>query len=317
MESKVVNVGLIGLGKMGQNHLRNLIMLKQCEVGFIFDTNAEHALSISENYNVKNSNDLDADLEKVDAVIIVTPSSTHFEYIQKVSKYVKYIFVEKPLTDSVDTTQQVIKLAEEKDLKIQVGFIERYNAAIFAMKKVLENSSKVINIDFSRTNKVSSRITDVDVIIDLMIHDIDLAVNLNGKPRLISAHGFVDNNMIEYVRAMITHENGAFSNIVASRITEKRIRNVCATCEDMYVEGDLFNKNVFVHKQTTTQYLDHVTISSKEETVDVRPQEGLLLELADFIALASGQEVQVPNQHDALAAIEIAFKIRKIILESK
>ena len=317
MQNNTVRVGLIGLGKMGQNHLRNLVMLKQCEVGFVYDANAEHAESIASKYNVKSSQNLDEDLQAVDAVIIVSPSSTHYDYILKVSDYVKYIFVEKPLTDSVDTTQKVIALAEEKDLKVQVGFIERYNAAISAMEKVLQNSSKVINTDFSRTNKVSARITDVDVIIDLMIHDIDLALKFNGKPKVIDAHGFIDNGMIEYVRAIITHENGSFSNIVASRMTEKRIRNVCATCEDMYVEADLFNKSVSVNKQSTTQYLDEVTISSKEETINVRPQEGLLLELADFVKWAGGEEVDVPNQYDALAAIEVASTIQDIIKKAQ
>ncbi len=104
-----------------------------------------------------------------------------------------------------------------------------------------------------------------------------------------------------------------FSNIVASRITEKRIRKICATCNDMYVDCNLFNKEVFVNKQSIEQYLDNVIISSKEETINVRPQEGLLLELNDFARLCRGDDIQVPTVDDALNAILVASKIKEII----
>jgi len=178
---------------------------------------------------------------------------------------------------------------------------------------VIKNSNHIINIDFSRTNKVSSRITDVDVVIDLMIHDIDLALHINGKPIKIEAHGYIKDDLTEYARAIITHENGAFSNIVASRITEKRIRHISATCDDMYIDCNLLSKEVFVNKQTIEQYLENVSISSKEETIDVRPQEGLLLELMDFVKLCQGANVSVPDENDALLAIEVANEVQNSI----
>ncbi len=315
MKQNNVRIGLLGLGQMGQHHLRNLAMIKQVELVFIYDQDEQLRQQMADHYNLRASVNIENDLSNVDAVIIVTPTDTHFDYIQKASEYVKYIFVEKPLTETSGTTLKVVKLMQEKDLKIQVGFIERYNTALVALNKVLMNSNRVINIDFSRTNKVSSRITDVDVIIDLMVHDIDLALLLNGKPRLVKAHGYIKNNIIEYARAIITHENGRFSNLVASRITEKKIRSISATCDDMYIDCNLTNKQVFVNKQTTQQYLDSVSISSKEETIFVAPQEALLLELIDFIKLCSGQAVSVPDVNDALNAIMVAEKIKKEIME--
>lgn len=149
---------------------------------------------------------------------------------------------------------------------------------------------------------------------DLMIHDIDLALYVNGKANKIEANGYMKNGMIEYARANITHENGAFSNIVASRITEKRIRQISATCDNMYIDCNLLSKQVFVNKQTIEQYLEDVSISSKEETIDVRPQEGLLLELVDFIQLCKGESVSVPNEVDALSAIKVASHIQQQIM---
>lgn len=315
--SKVVRIGLLGVGKMGQNHLRNLAMLKQVEIAFIYDFDKNICEQMSKLYHIPVSTNLDDDLQKVDGVVIVTPTFTHADYINKVATYVKNIFVEKPLTDTLESSKEIVQLAKKLNLNIQVGFIERYNSAVVALEKVIKNSNHIINIDFSRTNKVSSRITDVDVIIDLMIHDIDLALSINGKPKKVEAHGYVKDGMAEYARAIITHENGSFSNIVASRITEKRIRHISATCDDMYVDCNLLSKEVFVNKQSIEQYLDNVSISSKSETVDVRPQEGLLLELMDFVKLCQGERLNVPNEEDGLLAMEVASEIQRQIMESK
>ena len=181
--SSIVKIGLFGVGNMGQNHLRNLTMLKQVEIAYIYDFDKDVCEKMSELYNVPILQNFDEDLKKIDGAIIVTPTSTHMDYIKKISKYVKNIFVEKPLSDTLESSEEIVKLAKKLNLNIQVGFIERYNPAVIALEKVIKNSSHIINIDFSRTNKVSSRITDVDVVIDLMIHDIDLALNINGKPK--------------------------------------------------------------------------------------------------------------------------------------
>ena len=317
MQNKIIKIGLLGLGNMGKSHLRNLSILKQVEICFIYDTDINLCKELSAKYNVKISTKLEDDLQNIDGVIIVTPSFTHFEYIKQVSKYVKNIFIEKPLTNTLQSTQDVVLLAKEKNLNIQVGFIERYNSALISLNKIIKNSKNIINIDFSRTNKISSRITDVDVIIDLMIHDIDLALYLNGKVKNIYAHGYIKNNVIEYARAIITHENGSFSNIVSSRITEKRIRKIQVTCDNMYIECDLFNKSLLVSKQTDKQYIKDVLISSQEETIDVRYEEGLLLELIDFIDLCNGKNINIADENDGLYAMEVASEIQKLIMGAR
>lgn len=316
MSNKVVKLGLIGVGVMGQNHLRNLAMLKQVEISFIYDFDKELCDRLSTQYDVNVSENLEEDLEKVDGVVIVTPTFTHADYIKLVSKYTKNIFVEKPLTNTLESSKEIVELAKKEGLNIQVGFIERYNPAVVALKRVISNSNHVINIDFSRTNKVSSRITDVDVVIDLMIHDIDLALSINGKAKKVEAHGYVKDGMAEYARAIITHENGSFSNIVASRITEKRIRQISATCDDMYIDCNLLSKEVFVNKQSIEQYLDDVSISSKSETIDVRLQEALLLELIDFVQVCNGNSISVADEHDGILAMEIATEVQKQIMEA-
>lgn len=322
--NSLIKIGLLGIGKMGQNHLRILSMLKDVEISFIYDVNEEVSNKIASLFNVKVSNNIYEDLKECDGVIIVTPTFTHFDYINKVSDYVKNIFVEKPLTDTIETSKIILKLAEQKSLNIQVGFIERYNSAVLTLKKILSNS-KIINIDFTRTNKMSNRITDCDVVIDLMIHDIDLSLCFNGDIDHIYANGVINNGMIEYARAVFIHKNGSFSNLVASRITEKRIRHISVTSEREYIDCNLSGKEVFINKQSVEQRIDNVSISSNTETIEVAGQESLLLELMEFVNLCKNNTVNTnkitktnkdslpPNQYDGMRAIEIANKITNII----
>lgn len=319
---KIVKIALFGIGKMGQNHLRILSMLKDVEVAFLYDVNLELCESLSKSFGIKVLENLDEDLKDCDGAIIVTPTFTHFDYVNKVSDYVKNIFVEKPLTDTLDTTQIILDLAKQKSLNIQVGFIERYNPAIITLQNILRDT-KIVNIDFIRTNKMSSRITDVDVVIDLMIHDIDLALHFNGDIADIYAHGVVMEGMIEYARACIIHKNGAFSNIVASRITEKRIRQISVTTHNEYIDCNLLRKEVFVDKQSVEQRLDSVSISANTETVEVRGQESLFSELLDFVNLCKDSKshqtpsapsrINRPNQHDGMKAMQVAYKIQSLI----
>lgn len=313
---KSIRIALFGIGKMGQNHLRILSMLKNVEIAFLYDTNVELCNDLSRRFGIKILENLDNDLNSCDGAIIVTPTFTHFDYINKVSDYVKNIFVEKPLTNTLESTQVILDLARDKKLNIQVGFIERYNPAVITLKHILAHSKNIINIDFIRTNKMSSRITDVDVVIDLMIHDIDLALNFNGAVRDIYAHGVVIDGMIEYARACMIHTNGSFSNIVASRITEKRRRQISITTHNEYIDCNLLRKEVFVDKQSVEQRLDNVSISANTETIEVRGQESLLSELIDFVKMCKDVNIPAdnrPNQHDGMRAMQIAHKIQDII----
>ena len=294
---KPVRIALFGIGKMGQNHLRILSMLKDVEVAFLYDVNEELCVDLSKKFGIKILENLDSDLKSCDGAIIVTPTFTHFDYINKVSNCVKNIFVEKPLTNTLESTQVIVDLAKQKNLNIQVGFIERYNPAVITLRQILgANKHKIINIDLTRTNKMSSRITDVDVVIDLMIHDIDLALRFNGEVVDIYAHGVIEKGMIEYARACLVHRNGAFSNIVASRITHKRKRQISITTEDEYIDCNLLHKEIFVDKQSFEQRLDNVSVCASTETIEVRGQEALLAELIDFVNPVSYTHLTLPTK---------------------
>ena len=313
-----VKIGLIGLGKMGQNHLRVLSMLKSVDLGFIYDVNTDVMRESAGRYGVKPSENLEADLKNVEAVFIVTPTTTHYDMIRRAGQCVKNIFVEKPLTESVETTESICRFAAENTINLQVGFIERFNPAIVELKKILQhNSPRVINIDFIRTNKLSNRITDVDVIIDLMIHDIDLALYLNGEVKEVSVHGVMEEDLIVFAHSILTHTNGAFSSITASRVTEKRIRQINVTCDNMFIDCNLLRKELLVNRQTVNQLYRGVFLSSIEETISVSSQEALLSEDSCFVdtIVSGGRNQEAANALDSSSAIKVAQRVQTSIKE--
>jgi predicted dehydrogenase len=314
VQNKIIKVGLIGLGSMGQNHLRILSMLKNVELVFIYDTNQKLAERLAQSYRVKLVENLNTALTTVEAVIISTPTVTHADYIRKAAECVRNIFVEKPLAYTFAESKVLQVLAEERGLNIQVGFIERFNPAVQQMKRIMDKSRQVVSVDFTRTNKLSSRITDVDVVIDMMIHDIDLALTFNGPIITVVANGVCEGEMIDFASAFLTHTNGRFSRVQASRITEKKIRSIQATCKDMFIDCDLLRKEIVISRQSELQQIEGepYSISALEEMVQVPPQEALLSELQAFIASCTGEvAIDRPNVYDGLNAMHICDQIQK------
>ena len=316
MSNKSLRVGLIGLGRMGQNHLRVLSLLKGVELAFIADADLAVAQRLGAQFDVPGVSDVNSVLDSADAVVICTPTVTHADYIRLAASKVRNIFVEKPLADTLEEANAVARLVAEHNINLQVGFIERFNPAVQGLKQVLDKSERVISIDFTRTNKLSGRITDVDVVTDLMIHDIDLALYLNGPASSVAAHGFAHGNMIDFASALITHRNGSFSRIQASRITEKKMRLIEATCIDMFVDCELLRKEIIINRQSEIRQSEGqpYTISAVQESIEVRPQEALLSELQAFVASCNGgTPAGLPGVQDGLAAMKICEDIQKAV----
>lgn len=298
----MIKLGLLGVGKMGQNHLKNIISLPCYELAFIYDYDSELCARLASEFGTRSSSDLDADLASIDAAIIVTPTFTHDEYIKKVSQYTKNIFVEKPLCDSLEKCQNIGILEQNLGLNISVGFIERFNPALIELKNELQNASDIHELRFSRTSLASSRITDVDVITDLMIHDIDLALYLNGWAQVISANGVMQNGTIDLASATLKHENGVISHIHASRITHKNERKISVSTAEAHFECDLLAKNLCVYKNAKSE------LKASKET------NALKDELIEFSKLCAGQKIQnLANAAAGIKAMKIAADIASII----
>ena len=318
MNNNPVRVGLIGLGRMGQNHLRVLSLLAASDLVWVHDANSAHGEDIAAKAGLRHVATIDeAALGEVEALVIVSPTTTHESFIRLAAPHVKHLFVEKPLTEKLESSVALRDLAAELGTHIQVGLIERFNPAVVEMKKLLDRSTQVVSVDFVRTNKISSRITDVDVVTDLMIHDIDLALHLNGPVTMVSAHGVAEGPMIDYAAALLTHENGRFSRIQASRITDKKMRSIQATCKDMFIDCELLRKEITISKNTGVSQPDGepYRITQTEEAIEVQPREALQLELQNFLMGCRG-DVQpgAPGAAEAVAAMAVCEQVLESIL---
>ncbi len=318
--SSDVRIGLLGLGQMGRNHLRVLSMMRGVEIAFVHDSAIDHARQTGEQFGVPAAGDLEAAVSGVDALIICTPTSTHADYVERYAPKVGALFVEKPLAHSLEAARRIEQAVRDSGTRVQVGFIERFNPAVTALRQVLDDAARVISIDFTRTNRLSARITDVDVIMDLMIHDIDLALLLNGPVAQIAAQGVDRDGLIEFASAQLVHENGSFSRLQASRITEKKIRLIEATCEDRFVDCDLLRKEILIHRQSVIQErgMSFYSVSSQQEAVTVGLQEALLSELQAFIALVKGDTpASIPDFDQGVASLAVAEAISSQIVGAR
>lgn len=303
-----IKIAILGVGTMGRNHLRILSILKDVDVSYIFDVDKVLLKNLSDEYNVPFTTDACEAIEGVDAVVIVTPTSTHFEYCKLCVGKVKYIFIEKPLAADYEEALAIKALAEQHNSFVQCGFIERFNPVVSALKRIVDAES-VINADFTRTNRLSNRITDVNVVLDLMIHDIDLALHLNGPVDKVLAYGKKEHGLAAFVSAIFYHANGAMSRLLASRMTEKKIRSINVTTANLYVESELIKKEITIHKQSQLSQEENKAyiVSSIEQQVEIKPQEALLLELQAFIMRCKGDAaVDVPEINAGVESLRLA-----------
>lgn len=319
MDARPLKIGILGLGNMGKNHLRILSLLRSVDIQYVYDTNPECLRAMAAQYGVRAVDEVPLDFGGVEALFVLTPTSTHMEYVERAMGTVPYIFVEKPLTGHVDDTRTIVERIRAGGTFVQVGFIERFNPAVQVLKSLNCDEHGIINIDFTRTSKMSSRISDVGVVTDLMIHDIDLAIYLNGPVETIVAHGAASNGFVDFASAMLVHSTGALSRLLASRITEKKRRLIEVTCMDKFVSCDLLRKEVFINMQSvSSKRKTNYVVASAEETVLVSQQEALLNEITSFIAACNENDFTgVPTADDDLTVMEIADEIQQQIMRGQ
>ena len=279
-----LRIAILGLGKMGKNHLRNLNLIKNVEVCCLYDLNEFEVRRLSKQYKIPYATHILEALENIDAVIIATPTKEHYKHFKLCVGKVKNVFIEKPLAYSWKEASEIKKLSKKSNIFIQCGFIERYNPVVTELRKIIKQE-EAIHFDFFRTNKESNRIKDVDVIRDLMIHDIDLALYLNGPIKTASVHGRKENDLVAFAMAVLIHENGCFSRLLASRITEKKNRQIQATTRSSFIKAELISQSLSVYTKSIEErsHSSAYNLSSIENVIEVVRREPLLLELISFV----------------------------------
>jgi len=240
-------VGVIGVGHLGKIHLKILLGMKQVEVVGFYDINKQMAAEVSLEFGVTDFPTIESLIDSVDMVDIVAPTTSHYEIALKVIKSSKHVFIEKPLAASVDEAKELVKFAHEAKVKIQVGHVERFNPAFIAAKDYIKNP---LFIENHRLALFNPRGTDVSVVMDLMIHDLDIVLHtVKSSIKRISASGVaVVSNTPDIANARIEFDNGCVANLTASRMSMKNMRKTRFFQKDAYVSVDFLNKKTEIIK---------------------------------------------------------------------
>lgn len=242
----MLKIGIFGIGHLGKIHLKLLYDLSDLyEVVGFFDPDDEEAKLVQELYKTTRFNSILDLVQNCDCIDIVTPTASHFEIAQAALKNNKPVFIEKPITDKIEEAQTLINISEENSILIQVGHVERFNPAFIEAKKYLKQP---MFIETHRLAQFNPRGTDVPVVLDLMIHDIDIVLNVvNSRVRKISASGVsVISESNDISNARIEFENGCVANLTASRISLKNMRKSRFFQRDAYVSVDFLTKELEV-----------------------------------------------------------------------
>jgi virulence factor len=315
-----VKVGVIGLGRMGQQHCRVYSSLRRAHLVGVCDINPEVGRQVARRFDVPFFSNPDELIDSVEAISLVTPTPFHYDLALKCIERGMPVLIEKPIAETLDQAEKLVKAAEAKGLICQIGHIERFNPAYMELRNVLDEMS-VLAINFRRLSAYSGSNTDVDVVLDLMIHDTDLVLNLVGEePVSISASGLsAYGKAVDYAVAQLRFQHGPLVTLTASRLTEEKIRAIEVTAKEAFLEANLLNKTVTVHRRTVSQYLNHNSHNVKYrqesilESVLVPVVEPLLSELQHFIDCVSEGKQPTVKPRDGFRALRLAVEIRDAI----
>jgi len=302
MSDKAVRVGVIGTGHLGRHHSRILAEMSAANLVGVVDVNEGVGKPIAEKFNVPFFTDYRELEGKVDAVTIVVPTSIHHQVASFFLERDIHTFIEKPITKTLEEATDLLATAGKKQLTLQIGHVERFNAAIIKLRSLIECP---MFIECQRMGPFSNRVQDVGVVQDLMIHDIDIVLSLVRSPiKRIDAVGIpVMTENEDIANAHIVFENGCIANLTASRVSEEVIRKLRIFELDKYCSLDYANQAISLRKKSN---LEEKII---KEELEVHKAEPLRLELEHFIECVREHKKPLVTIEDGKNALEIALEI--------
>ncbi len=297
-------MGVVGVGHIGKEHARIYADLPTCDLVGIFDSNADQAQSIAKKYKTKVFTSLEALRDVVDAVTIATPTFAHYEAARVFLSHGKPVLIEKPITDSPEQAWELVRLAKEKNSFIQVGHIERFNPVLAALEQML---SKPRFIEAHRLSPYPNRSTDIGVVLDLMIHDLEVILHLVRSPiQSIDAVGVpVLSKGEDIANVRIRFENGCVANITTSRISPEKMRKIRVFQDDTYLSLDYQNQSGEVYRKIDGKIT--------RDKVQVQKDEPLKLELSSFVECVHLKQTPKVSGEQGTVALEVAMQITELI----
>ena len=314
-----VKVGVIGIGNMGWHHARVLSLLKDAELVGVADPDPDRGQLAQEQFGCQWFPDHHTLLAEVEAVCIAVPTLLHHSVGLACLESGVHVLIEKPIAASQDEATALIQAAREAGRLLQVGHIERFNPAFRELTKVVANEEVVV-LEGRRHSPHSDRANDVSVVLDLMIHDIDLVLELAQAPvvRLAAAGGRSGEGPIDYVNATLGFENGVVASLTASKMSHRKIRSLSAHCRSSLVETDFLNHTLHIHRRAHEWYsADHGELLYRNdgfiEEVSTTSIEPLYAELEHFLQCVRGRETPAVDGLQASRALMLADLIEQAV----
>jgi predicted dehydrogenase len=313
----MLKVGVFGTGHLGKFHLNNWQEMEDVELVGFFDPDDAIAKEVEEKYKLTRFTEEEALLNACDALDIVTPTQHHFALCEKAIKSGKHVFVEKPMANTMDEAKELVKLVQESKVKLQVGHVERFNPAFVAIQNQELNP---MFIEVHRLAQFNPRGTEVSVILDLMIHDIDAILSIvKSDVKTISASGVaVMTETPDIANVRIEFNNGCVANLTSSRISLKKMRKMRMFQKDAYIAVDFLEKkaevirlktekdqNVFAFDIETPNGIKTIAIANPE----VPQTNAIRQELDAFVAAIKNDTQPIVNEIDGYRAMEVAHQI--------
>jgi predicted dehydrogenase len=321
---KRLKIGVLGTGHLGKIHLRCIIASDELELVGFFDADAKRAELIANELNIKAFDSVEALIDACEAIDIVTPTVTHFELAKAAILRGRSVFIEKPLTHTVAEAEALVALKNEKNVTVQVGHVERFNPAFLSLDGAIA-SVEPIFIEAHRLATFNPRGTDVSVVLDLMIHDIDLVLHLV-KSEIKASGVAVVSESPDIANARIEFENGCVANLTASRLSLKQMRKVRLFQRDAYISLDFLEKNSQIIRLLDKKDADtegslsglEIETSKGSKVIDIKMPEPLAvnaiqMELETFARSIFTNTPPPVTIEDGYRALKVAHQIIEAI----
>lgn len=309
-----IKAGVIGTGHMGHYHVNVYAeQLTNIEFHGIADIDAKKVSELSEKYQIKGYQDYRDLLKEVDVVSIAVPTNMHYEIAKECLEAGVHVLVEKPFTTDFAKAEELFDIANRKNLILQVGHVERFNGAVQELKKIVKDP---FLIESRRIGPFISRAQDDNVIMDLMIHDLDIILNIIGDmPDQFSAFGKkICSGRFDVASVQLRFNNGCIATVVASRVSENKLRTLAITQKDAYIFLNYTDQDIHIHRRADSGYfVSRQEIRYKQESfierIFVYKDNPLKLQIKHLIDCITGNDKRMYSEEDELRSLKLALNI--------
>jgi predicted dehydrogenase len=305
-----LKIGVIGAGHFGKYHIKALKNIPNVELVGFYDIDPVVQKIVSNEYQIKSYFSYEEILNDVDIVDIVTPTVSHYDCAVEAIRRRKHVFIEKPVTHTVETAEKLINLAYEAGIKAQVGHIERFNPAYLAVESII---NKPVFIEAHRLQPFTNRSLDVSVVLNLMIHDLDIILHIvKSNIKKINASGAaIATNMPDVANARIEFENGCVAHLTSSRISVENLRNLKIFQKESSITIDFLNKRAEIIYAKLHDLMDESpsSIELRSEYPIIEPNNAILEELKSFIYSIENDTIPTVTLEHGYQALQVAFEI--------